>query len=158
MCGNRLVTCDTFSFVPAQNKSKMPDRFKNTRKINADWFLRYGNKSTTLAINEVIFLRETAFELTGCILDVHWISSICVWVCLYMVECVLGGGLHNHFQLSCIFDDLLCQLRRRDGHLFCPLLLTGERVIAIWAQTPSPLKLNKIKWTISCGCLTIFSL
>lgn len=60
-----------------------------------------------------------------------------------MVECVLGGGLHNHFQLSCIFDDLLCQLGRGDGHLFCPLLLTGERVIAIWAQTPSSLNWKK---------------
>lgn len=59
-----------------------------------------------------------------------------------MSVCVPGGGLHNHFQLSCIFDDLLCQLRRGDGYLFCPLLLTGERVLAVWAQTPSSLRRN----------------
>ena len=78
--------------------------------------------------------------------------SVFVHVCLYMSECVPGGGLHNHFQLSCVFDDLLCQLCGGDGHLFCPLLLAAERVVAVCAQTPSPLKRQG---TISLGCLVI---
>lgn len=61
--------------------------------------------------------------------------------CLYM-EFVPQSRLHNHFQLPRILDDLLCKLLRGNGYLFCTLLLICERVVAVWAQTPSPLKLN----------------
>lgn len=113
---------------------------KKARKINVDTFLRY-RKQISPSGN-----RWSHIPWWNCIwvwLSVCWVSGVFFWVRLYMVECVSGGGLHNHFQLSCVFDDLLCQLRGGDGHLFCPLLLVGERVIAICAQTPSPLKWNK---------------
>lgn len=101
---------------------------------------------------KVLSFSGTASELT----DVYWTRVVFVWVHLYMAECVPGGGLHNHFQLSCVFDDLLCQLSRRDVHLFCPLLLTAKRVAAICTQSPSPLPWkHKQQFKLcSCACFT----
>jgi len=44
-----------------------------------------GNKSATLTINEVISLKETAFELPGCILDQRYVSEcICTWLSVFL--------------------------------------------------------------------------
>jgi len=110
-----------------------------------------GNKSITPAINEVTSLRETV-----------WADWMCAGSVACLSECVCtglsvpGGGLHNHFQLSCVFNDLLCQLRGGDGHFFCPLLLTGKRVIAICALSPASLKWNETNSQLwLCGHFSI---
>jgi len=43
------------------------------------------NKSAIRVINEVISLKETAFELTGCILDQRRVSDcICTWSSVFL--------------------------------------------------------------------------
>lgn len=98
----------------------------------------FGNKLNPFLLNEILFSCETAFEVTGLF---QWAE------CLYM-EFVPQSRLHNHFQLPCILDDLLCKLLRGNGYLFCTLLLICEGIIAVWAQTPSPLKLNMFEISV----------
>lgn len=48
--------------------------------------------------------------------------------------------LHNHFQLPCIFNDLLGQFCRRNSCFFCFLLLGAERVVSIRTLSPTSLQ------------------
>lgn len=48
--------------------------------------------------------------------------------------------LHNHFQLPCIFNDLLGQFCRRNSCFLCFLLLGAERVVSIRTLSPTSLQ------------------
>lgn len=111
-------------------------------------------------------LRKTCLENNSC----NKRSRVC-WTgwflgrrCVYPSVSVhgsvfLAAGLHNHFQLSCVFDHLLRQLRGGNGHFFCPLVLTGESVAAVWVLSPAALKSKKhtapVIWMLYSPCAKI---
>lgn len=92
-------------------------------------------------IGQNFYWMKSSFALKLHLRWLDWTSepSVCTW------SFGPQSRLHNHFQLPRILDDLLCKLCRGNGDLFCTLLLTGEGVVAIWTQNPSPLKLHRIE-------------
>lgn len=70
-----------------------------------------------------------------------WTMSPCeVSVCWKQLRGSYVTELHNHFKLSCIFNDLFGQFCWRNSYFLYPLLLRAERVVTIRALCPASLQ------------------